>query len=81
MKKTQKASDYRERYSNVLPNAKVIADTKHFLPIQQEKNTVLATALHFNTTSRKKIKGEWPLIIIRMNDGKKFKIRPLSIWL
>ena len=39
----------------------------------------LATTLHFDSNSRKKIKGEWPSIIIRMNGGKKFRMHPLSM--
>ena len=38
----------------------------------------LAITLHFYTTSRKRIKGEWPSIIIRMNGGK-FRMRPLRM--
>ena len=58
--------DYRERYNNVLPSVKIIADKKHLLAIQQERNAALAildasddelaTALHFDTTSRKRIR-------------------------
>ena len=89
MKKSRKAFDYRERYSNVLPSAKIIADTKHLLAIQQERNAALAIldasddelaiTLHFDTASRKRIKGEWPSIIIRMNGRKKFRMRPRSM--
>ena len=66
-----------------------LADTKHLLAIQQERNAALAildasddelaTTLHFDTTSRKRIKGEWPSIIIRMNGGKKLTMRPLNM--
>ena len=42
IKKTHKASNYRERYSNFLPSPKVIADIKHLLTNQQEGNAALA---------------------------------------
>ena len=37
-KKPHTLSDYNSRYTNVLPSSKVIADTKHLLAIQQERN-------------------------------------------
>lgn len=81
--------NYRERYSNVFPSTKVIADTNHLLAMQQERNAVLAildasddklaTILHFHNTSRNRIKGQWPSIIIKINDGKKFTMCPLGM--
>ena len=88
-KKDKKQVNYRKRYSNVLPSTKVIADTKHLLAMQQERNAVLAildasddklaTTLHFDTTSRNSIKGQWPSIIIKINDGKKFTLCSLGM--
>ena len=59
------------------------------LAIQQERNAALAildmsdddcvTTLHSDTTSRKRINGEWSSVIIRTKDGKKFKTCPLSM--
>ena len=37
------------------------------------------TTLHFDTTSRKRINGEWSSVIIRTKDGEKFRMRPLSM--
>ena len=80
-------ADYNNNYTDVLPSSKVIAETKHLLAIQQERNAALAildrseeaTTLQFDTTSRKRINGEWPSIIMRMKNGKKFRLRPLSM--
>ena len=57
--------------------------------MQQERNAVLAildasddklaTTLHFDTTSRNSIKGQWPSIIIKINDGKKFTLCSLGM--
>ena len=75
--------------THVLPSQKVIANTKHLLLIQQEQNAALAlietseeesmTTLHYDTTTRKRINGEWPSLILRMESGKKFHLRPLSL--
>ena len=83
-KKPRTSSDYNSRYTNLLPSSKVIADTKHLLAIQQERNAALAildmsdddcvTTLHFDATSRKRINGEWSSVIIRTKDGKKFRM-------
>ena len=88
-KKPRTSDDYVEHYTNVLPSRKVIADTKHLLSIQQERNAALAlietseeesmTTLHYDTTTRKRINGEWPSLILRMESGKKFRLRPLSL--
>ena len=88
-KKPRTSSDYNSRYTNVLASSKVIADTKHLLAIQQERNAALAmldmsdddcvTTLHFDTTSRKRINAEWSSVIIRTKDVKKFRMRPLSM--
>ena len=37
------------------------------------------TTLHYDTTTRKRINGEWPSLILRMESGKKFHLRPLSL--
>lgn len=89
MQNHKKHPTIRWRWSSVLQSAKVIAGTKDLLAIKQEWNTVLAipdtsddelaTTFHFDTTSRKKIRGKWPSIILRINDGKKFRGHPLSM--
>ena len=33
--------------------------------------------LHYDTTSRNSIDGEWPSIIIRFSDGREFVLRPM----
>ena len=88
-KKPRPSSDYNSRYTTVLPSSNVIADTKHSLAIQQERNTALAIldmsdddcviTLHFDTPSRKRINREWSSVIIRTKDGKKFRMHPLSM--
>ena len=37
------------------------------------------TTLHFDTTSHKRINGEWSSVIIRTKDGKKFRMCRLSV--
>lgn len=89
MKKLRKAFDSREKYSNILPSAEIVTDTKHLVDIQQERSAALAvlnpsddelaTTIHFDTTRRKRITGEWSSIIIQMNARKKFSMCPQSM--
>ena len=74
-------------YDNVLPSAKRIAEYKQLQASQVEKNAALAllnkptsvkATLHYDTTSRNCIKGEWPAILLNFSDGQEFVLRPLS---
>ena len=65
-------------YENVLPSAKVINNHKHNLAIQHEKNAAnylfnikdgVKVTLHYDSTSRSKIDGEWPSLILTFTDG------------
>ena len=81
-----------ERYKNVLPSAKVSAQFKHKKALYQEihaaealvsKASTTKVTLHFDTTTRSRIDGEWPSIIFNFLDDKvpennKFlRLRPL----
>ena len=34
--------------------------------------------LHYDTTTRSKTNGEWPSLMLNFNNGKSFRLRPLS---
>ena len=36
----------------------------------------MKSVLHYDTTSRNKIDGEWPSIILSFSDGRDFELRP-----
>ena len=58
-------------YKHVLPSAKTITDYKQLFAIQEEKDAAttynmldgIKCTLHYDTTQRCKIDGEWPAII------------------
>ena len=73
-------------YRNVLPSSRTINNYKQVLAIQAEsdaanalyniRNNVTCT-LHYDTTSRCKIDGEWPAIIFSFSDMQRYILRPL----
>ena len=73
-------------YKNVLPSARTINDYKQMMAIQSEadaanalfnkKDTIRCT-LHYDTTSRSKIDGEWPSIIFSFSDKQRYVLRPI----
>ena len=75
----------------MLPSVKTIARLKHLMAIQQERNAALAilntipsdaATVHYNTTTtttRKRLNGEWPSLIIKMSNGKKFILCSLNM--
>ena len=78
-------TDYID-YNYVAPSAKAISSMKRFQSIEQERGAVLAlqsksltvkTTLHFDTTTRSTIDGNWPAIILIFSDGQRFNIRPI----
>ena len=78
--------DEWKMYENVLPSAKTINNHKQVLAIQHEKDAATAlynipsgtkVTLHFDTTSRSKIDGDWPALILIFSDKRRFPLRPL----
>ena len=70
----------------VLPSARTISDHKQFLATETETDAGLALLdkdisvkafIHFDTTSRSNIDGDWPSIILRFTNGEEFRLRPL----
>ena len=77
-----------EKYKYVLPSALVINRKKHFQAIQAERNCALALidaepeelcTMHYDTTKRRRIQGDWSSLIVKMSNGKSFRLRPLSL--
>ena len=78
-KKPRTSDDYRT-YKNVLPSARIVGDYKHNKALHQEiaaaralENLVDGTkvTLHFDTTGRSQIDGEWPSLILNfLSDNK-----------
>ena len=73
-------------YSHVLPSAKTIVEYKHLQATQEERDSAIAllnkpdsvvVTLHFDTTSRNSIDGEWPSLILIFSDGQRFRLRPI----
>ena len=73
-------------YEHVLPIAKTLNNHQHVLAIQHEKEAATAlcqiqpdtkVTLHFDTTSRSKIDGGWPCLILIFSDKRRFPLRPI----
>ena len=73
-------------YENVLPSSKTINNHKHTLAIQQEKDAATAlnnispgtkVTLHYDSTSRSKIDGDWPALILIFSNNQRFTLRPI----
>lgn len=70
----------------VLPPAKTIASYKHMQASQVELDAALAlynkssedvSTVHYDTTSRSYIDGEWPSIILSFSSGIDYNLRSL----
>ena len=81
------SSDY-EIYKYVLPSAKIIRNYKNLQATQEETNAGVKlfekcleekVTLHFDTTSRCNIDGEWPAIILNFSSNIRFNLRPLLL--
>ena len=75
-----------EKYALVLPLASTITDYKQMQASQAERDAAnkllmkeaeIKCTLHYDTTSRNKIDGEWPAIIFGFSSGEEFVLRPL----
>ena len=84
--KTPVTKDDYLPYRNVLPSPKTINDYKQLSAVQEESDAAsclyhmpsnINCTLHYDTTSRCKIDGEWPAIIFSFANGKRFTLRPL----
>ena len=72
-KKPSKAADYKMNYEDVLPSAKVVTTYKHERALHQEIAAARCLSsldddtrctLHFDTTGRNRVDGEWPALIL-----------------
>ena len=84
-KRPVRKEDYQQ-YKYVLPTAKTVSDYKHLQASQREYEAAVAlnskpenvkVTLHFDTTSRNSIDGEWPSLILNFSNGQKFRLRPI----
>ena len=75
-----------EKYELVLPSARTITDYKQMQASQAERDAAnkllmkvagIKCTLHYDTTSRNKIDGEWPAILFGFSSGEEFVLRPL----
>lgn len=80
-KKPCTKEDYSENYQDVLHSAKTITRMKHLMAIQKEENAALAlldaahddvVTVHYDTTTQKRVNGEWPSLILRSSSGKQY---------
>ena len=85
-KQVPKSLNEYKPYKNVLPSAKTINDYKLTLAIQTEKEAATAlynmpddvkSTLHFDSTQRSKIDGDWPCLILIFTNNLRFSLRPL----
>ena len=75
-KKPRTAEDY-QLYANVLPSEKSVNYFKHKKALTQEiiaakalfsKKETTKMTLHYDTTSRSRIEGDWPSLIFNFKD-------------
>ena len=75
-----------DKLKRVIASAKTINNYKHMQASQVERDAGLAllnkqdnvkSTLHYDTTSRCHIDGEWPSIILSFSDGRDFELRPI----
>ena len=77
-------SDYKV-YKYVLPSSKIIRNYKNLQATEEEtdasmhlkKLTDEKVTLHFDTTSRCNIDGEWPALILNFSSNARYMLRPL----
>ena len=73
-------------YSYILPSARTLNHYKQMQASQAElksactlykKNSSLKLTIHFDTSTRSSIDGEWSSLIVIFSDGQEFRLRPL----
>ena len=75
-----------ENYAYLIPSARTINDHKQIQASEMERDAAVAlnnkipnvkVTIHFDTTGRSSIDGEWPSIILKFSDGHEYRLRPL----
>ena len=73
-----------KNYTYVIPSSHTIADYKQIRASEMEtmaakalykKEDEVKSFVHFDTTSRSSIDGDWPFIILRTSNGEEFRLR------
>ena len=74
-------------YKDVLPSSRTLNDYKQLLAVQAEADAanalftmnrdVVRVTLHYDTTSRCKIDGEWLSIIVSFSGKQRYVLRPV----
>ena len=86
-KKPRTAEDY-QAYANVLPSETTVNKFKHKKAITQEiiaakalysKKETTKVTLHFDTTTRSRIDGDWPSLILNFKDDDPLECRMISL--
>ena len=86
-KKPHSSDDY-QIYENVLPSAKTVNNFKHKKTLCQEilaakalatKKPTTKVTLHFDTTQRSRIDGDWPSLILNFKDDNPLECRMISL--
>ena len=79
------AADYVD-YKFILLSTRTVTDFKLSLAAQEEANAAQAlrdladdvrVTVHYDTTTRNNIDGEWPSLILVFSDARRFRLRPL----
>ena len=80
-----KTSTYDD-HSYVIPSARTILEWKLLQASEVEKDAATAllnkkpevkAIMHFDSTGRSSIDGEWPFIILRFSDANEYRLRPI----
>ena len=86
-KKPRKSEDY-EKYKKVLPLTTSVNKFKHKKALGQEiiaakalflKKESTKVTLHFDTTTRCRINGDWPALILNFKDDDPFECRRINL--
>ena len=87
-KKPRKAADYKMNYEDVLPSVKVVTTYKHEQALHQEIAAARCLSsldddtrctLHFDTTGRSRVDGEWPALILNFLSSVKDKCQMIRL--
>lgn len=82
----QKANQSIQDRTYVIPSARTITDHKQLMASETEteaaialleKDSCVKAIIHYDTTSRNNIDGDWPTIILRLSNGEEFRLRPI----
>ena len=79
-------SDLKDRYRWAIPSRRVLIDWKHLQATEAEiaaaialfhKQEDVTVTLHYDTTSRNSIDGEWASIILNFSDMRQYSLRSI----